>query len=265
MAFQYFLINLFLSLFLVSSFKDAKKYGIYLDEKPTPKIVGGIESDEVRYPYQVALISKNIQFCAGTLIDSRWILSAAHCHGYATHVEIGRHDLSNKTEVYEQIPVESEITHPRYNKKTFNYDFMLIKLKHNVSSKYTPIKLDDGFTRLSKRLDLTVIGWGRKGTDMESSEVLLEAEVDYMPLNECKRRYKVTGEKIFTSMLCASRFGKDSCQGDSGGPLIIKGVNSSYDVQIGIVSWGYDCADCRFPGVYSRVRKAVDFIEKFLH
>ena len=61
-------------------------------------------------------------------------------------------------------------------------------------------------------------------------------------------------------MICAARFGKDSCQGDSGGPLIKKGVNSQEDVQIGIVSWGFNYADCRFPGVYSRVSKAIEFI-----
>lgn len=41
---------------------------------------------------------------------------------------------------------------------------------------------------------------------------------------------------------------KDSCFGDSGGPL-----TDSKGTLIGIVSWGIDCADKNYPGVYTRV------------
>ena len=49
--------------------------------------------------------------------------------------------------------------------------------------------------------------------------------------------------------------GKDSCQGDSGGPLIcIINRESEFGIYaepvlMGVVSWGYGCADQGFPGV----------------
>ena len=49
--------------------------------------------------------------------------------------------------------------------------------------------------------------------------------------------------------------------GDSGGPLIIPGNDTSSDVQIGVVSWGIGCARM-FPGVYSRVSIAYDWIKE---
>lgn len=60
-------------------------------------------------------------------------------------------------------------------------------------------------------------------------------------------------------MICAGILdmgGKDSCQGDSGGPLI----DPSTRKQVGVVSWGKGCADARYPGIYSDVSTALDWI-----
>ena len=56
-------------------------------------------------------------------------------------------------------------------------------------------------------------------------------------------------------MMCAVDDGEDACQGDSGGPLIVRSNENTpeTDVQVGIVSWGFGCADRDFPGVYSRI------------
>lgn len=55
-------------------------------------------------------------------------------------------------------------------------------------------------------------------------------------------------------MICAGVAGKDSCQGDSGGAITINGT------QVGIVSWGYGCAEEGYPGVYSNVAALADYI-----
>ena len=61
-------------------------------------------------------------------------------------------------------------------------------------------------------------------------------------------------------MICAGKAGKDSCQGDSGGPMV-----DSEGKQVGIVSWGYGCADEGYPGVYTRVSHYYDWIVKHAH
>lgn len=46
-----------------------------------PRIVGGSESDHHEWPWQVSLrtTSSNFHFCGGSMIEERWIVTAAHC------------------------------------------------------------------------------------------------------------------------------------------------------------------------------------------
>merc|ERR1712228_516183 len=146
--------------------------------------------------------------------------------------------------------------HPDYDSWTTDNDYMMIKLKTSAPSKYTPIQLDDGSTNLVAGTDLTIMGWGTTSSGGRLSDVLLEAETDYVTNEQCNSDYS---GQISDYMMCAARSNIDSCQGDSGGPMIVKGTPN---VQVGIVSWGYGCADPDYPGVYSRVSEKIDWINE---
>ncbi len=51
-------------------------------------------------------------------------------------------------------------------------------------------------------------------------------------------------------MVCAAGSGVDTCQGDSGGPLTVSDAAGRM-VLIGDTSFGADCADPLYPGVYA--------------
>ena len=45
------------------------------------RIVGGVETEEHEYPWQIGLVggSNGNIYCGGSIISSKWILTAAHC------------------------------------------------------------------------------------------------------------------------------------------------------------------------------------------
>ena len=107
---------------------------------------------------------------------------------------------------------------------------------------------------------LTAFGWGHteNGANGEPSETLQEVTLNYVTNEECRQAIDGRlsyGDRLTDDMMCTWRPKSDTCHGDSGGPIIVE--NPNYDendpndnlfVQVGIVSWGEDCADDIFPG-----------------
>ena len=47
----------------------------------TSRIVGGVETEVSEYPWQAGLVDKGSSsiWCGGSLLNSKWVLTAAHC------------------------------------------------------------------------------------------------------------------------------------------------------------------------------------------
>jgi len=222
-------------------------------------IVGGVETARGRYPY---MVKSEFLGCGGQLIYPDIVLTAAHCfNAFSGKVHVNRWNLDDNDEIYEEFSVAQRITHPDYNDPTeINNDFLLLRL--DGESAMTPIKLVSADEALTAGEDLTAVGFGRLSSGGSIATKLMEVEVDYITNTACTTTYDYSGSEITDQMMCAARPGKDSCQGDSGGPLIIKdaGGDPTEDAIVGVVSWGYGCADPDYPGVYARVTSQRDWI-----
>ena len=90
------------------------------------------------------------------------------------------------------------------------------------------------------------------------SDTLQYVRVPVITNRECRKFY----DYDLWSMICAGypgKGGKDACLGDSGGPLVC--ATGGKAVLVGVVSWGFECASPYFPGVYSRTKGVLDFIQ----
>lgn len=236
------------------------------------KIVGGAEVSIVEYPWQVSLRNHKyggIHYCGGSLLNTRFVVTAAHCvrdqEAEDISVVLGSTRSHTMNRNARKINVKRLLPHQNYNPTNLNDDIALIELEEEVNE---ATKLEFPFIRgiclptpnEEFTGSSTVTGWGRVSEGGSSSETLRAVDVDLMTDNACRTYYG--RRKIYDSMVCAGfkEGGKDACQGDSGGPLV-KAIGNRY-VLVGVVSWGHGCARPNLPGVYTQASHYINWIEK---
>ncbi|OCT72461.1 transmembrane protease serine 4 [Xenopus laevis] len=227
------------------------------------RIIGGTNSDILRYPWQVSLQYMGQHICGGSILNSRWILSAAHCFDKGQkqidrwRVQYGVTTLTYLFGSY----VDKIFLHSRYVANQKPNDIALVKLKSDiaVSTSVQPVCLPGYDNQIVAGSVLWVTGWGHtvEGGSALSSQ-LQEVTINLISSATCNQEY---GGQILQSMLCAGKLegGSDTCQGDSGGPLVSLGQNSRWD-QVGVVSWGDGCGRPNKVGVYTNVQTFLNWI-----
>ncbi|GAB9475678.1 Serine protease trypsin-like protein [Globisporangium polare] len=225
----------------------------------TPLILGGtvVPVGSKTYTSGLRDTAAGTDFCGGSLITPKHILTAAHCAGIS-YVAVGTHYLSGSTDG-ERIAVVKETKYPTYGSPNENTnDFLILELA--TASKFTPVALSaaDG-TDYVIGANLAVIGWGTTSQSGKQSRELLSVVVPIVANSVCKTAVASTGV-VDETMICAGGAkNKDSCQGDSGGPLIIS--KNGTDALVGVVSWGEGCGQTGKPGVYARTSGALAWIQ----
>merc|ERR1712142_8506 len=236
-------------------------------------IVGGNDAIPGAWPWQVGVrkiprFGSDYHMCGGTLINNQWVVTAAHCFYRYKSVDdyiitVGSYDRDVVDSTQENFGIEQIINHPDYNPNTLDNDITLLKLNRPVTeSDYV------GFACLPPNdfpagSQCWVTGWGDQETTVDDSD-LQEVMVPIIDTKTCNARLWYNGE-VTDNMICAGyeQGGKDSCQGDSGGPFVCQRSDGTWDL-VGVVSWGYGCADARSPGVYARVYNYLSWINQYI-
>nr|XP_023494232.1 hepatocyte growth factor activator isoform X3 [Equus caballus] len=236
-----------------------------------PRIIGGSSSLPGSHPWLAAIYIGN-NFCAGSLVHTCWVVSAAHCFSNSpsresVSVVLGQHFFNRTTDVTQTFGIEKYIPYPLYS--VFNpsdHDLVLIRLKKKgdrcaVRSQFVqPVCLPEPGSAFPAGHKCQIAGWGHQDENLSGySSSLREALVPLVADHKCSSP-EVYGADISPNMLCAGYFDckSDACQGDSGGPLACEKNGVAY--LYGIISWGDGCGRLNKPGVYTRVTNYVDWI-----
>ncbi|XP_054711220.1 uncharacterized protein LOC129220814 [Uloborus diversus] len=241
------------------------------------KIIGGSNAKKGAYPWQVMLWEPSLKsFCGGTLLNERWIITAAHCFVNYNNlrwdrivIKLGKHDreLKEDHELVTGIADPSSIVvHPNYKKRTFDNDLALIRLKDYVTftNYILPVCLGDRDTEesLMKIRNVvmgTVTGWGKLKESGPSPRYLQEIKLPVVDRSICVASTNYT---VSRNMFCAGYAQEiigDACHGDSGGPYVMSHQDRWY--LVGIVSWGEGCGHIGKYGFYTKVAEYLPWIK----
>lgn len=238
--------------------------------KVTPRIVGGIEVDPKTT--DTSFVVSIGGGCAGSIIDAKWILTAAHCKPLFTRaVTGGSINLYAGDRV--KLKVLKSYIHPKYSSSKSSNDFALLELAEEIdfdNSKLSKVELADSNLETSGGLEegimATVYGWGVTRENGSQPSVMREVDVPLVSRERANAREAYNGA-INESMIAAGydQGGKDSCQGDSGGPLVIRDKETKKQTLIGVVSFGEGCARAKKYGIYSNVAYGQEWIQKVIN
>ncbi|CAK9804052.1 unnamed protein product [Anthophora quadrimaculata] len=220
---------------------------------PGSQIVGGKDAPVGKFPYQVSLRNNGNHFCGGSILNSRYILTAAHCvEGLKSPkgitVQVGTTQLKSGGESY---AAEKIVAHSGFSSLTLVNDVAIIRVDRNIAfnNLVQPIALATG-SRTFEGSSCILSGWGttRLGGNTPNNLQFIDLVIETQA--KCKQAHW----RVKASHICTyTKVGEGACHGDSGGPLVVG------NLQVGIVSFGQPCAVGK-PDVYTRVSSFVSWI-----
>ncbi|CAG0895383.1 unnamed protein product [Darwinula stevensoni] len=192
---------------------------------------------EGKYPWMAHFQDKG-EFCGGTLINDRYVLTAAQCVDQSPsdtfYVTLGDLDWSTTTESQSiRLPARA-IIHPQYDPVSKVNDVALLKLNSPVDfqafPRIRPI-CTSVYALPIPGLIGRIAGWGYD-SGPGISTVMKESKATIMREMFCMN---YQGTVVNDNNFCADSERKNFCNGDVGGPFMFE-TEAGFYQQLGIIS-----------------------------
>ncbi|KAL0819201.1 hypothetical protein ABMA28_008453 [Loxostege sticticalis] len=233
------------------------------------RIIGGNPTRIENYPSVVQVESLNFGIfwthsCAGSILNSIFILSAAHCFSGTAYAPENRRIRAGATNLESGgviVHIAQEINHPSYGLNGNDGDISVVRLSsaliltpNNPSIAVGSI-VAAGSTMFGN-MPVTKVGWGITEIGGEFAPQLQEARVVVVDRQLCAFRYSSlsSAPEVTENMFCAGTATADACDGDGGAPVFFT------NIVVGVVSWGNGCLQPGFPGVNTAVSNYTPWI-----
>ncbi|XP_072516443.1 kallikrein-7 [Salminus brasiliensis] len=223
-------------------------------------IINGKKAKKNTFQFMASVQFNGKHVCGGFLIDSRFVLTAAHCCDKRENITVvlGTHTISGNNG--ERYAVKNKFKPLSYKNSKSGDDIILLKLskKVNLRKGAKTIKMSRK-DKVQPKTKCQVAGWGKTETQNTVSDLLV-TDVVIVPFKDCQNEWNSVRTRLPDKVLCASGYDTKSgaCQGDSGGPLVCKGE------AVGIVSFNMN-GNCNYPNVpnvYTQISKFRSWIKK---
>ncbi len=224
------------------------------------RIIGGDDIHISEYPATVSLnVYRSAHICGGTIIGSRWVLTAAHCIDPANDPDFYSINLNSTftgDSTLTDYTVKDYIIHPDYNDNDITSDIAVLELDHDITEyvKKAVISINKPAVDESAH----TVGWGVIG--YFDGDGYLSTHLQYTTgvitrTVHCEKYVNRPGAVCFDPLE-----GSTTCSGDSG-----TGLYNDNDILIGVTSFGYTnrfTGECMHeePSGFARTDYFIDFI-----
>lgn len=237
------------------------------------------------FPWIALVLESTTKYpiCAGTLINNRYVITAAHCayrgilhehlavrlgeFNVITDVDCLNHTTFGEecSDPVQEYSVEEVILHPGYNLRAGKNDIALLRLSTNVQySEYVrPICMPSSKqSGLNEEVQLTASGWRQEIDDVPPVVRKMKFAARWLPIDECTKLYKNSRKQPTNDHVCAVEVRETSaCRGESGSPLMLS-VKNQWE-QVGTVTFGMGCG-VNYPTVFVKITSYLDWIKENL-
>jgi secreted trypsin-like serine protease len=180
----------------------------------SPKIVNGEPASNGIWSWTIALRNGLTTICGGSILNEQYVITAAHClqgiKDSQSNITICAGTTRPSNTCPQSPEIQNVINHPLYNRRTYENDIALIRLKvpFNFNDKSIARiclpNIDRNQNYPEPGTNVTAVGWGRNKTG-HSSDTLRQVTVQVVAKSMTNCHHVTRDDRI---QLCAGAPGK---------------------------------------------------------